>query len=110
MMSTARKQKQGFYEPDTTTNVVVTVGFEHDGVTYSLHPRSAARIRQAFPGVPTAPTVYIGYATKGDFKQVHGPLWPQVLMLLAGVDLDRLRQLGRVIFWNPQTDETTEVP
>lgn len=108
-MRAAQKTTQAFREPDTLTSVVVTVAFEHDGVTYSLHPRSAARVREAFPDVPSAPTVYVGNATKGDFEQVHGPLWPQVLMLLTGVSLERLRSIGRVIFWSPQTDEITEV-
>ncbi len=108
-MSVARKPKQGFRQPNTATNVVVTVAFEHEGVTYSLHPNTALRVREAFPGVATAPTVYVGYATKGDFEQVHGPLWPQVLTLLTGVSVDRLRQLGPVLLWSPQTDEITEV-
>ena len=104
-----RKKQREFVEPDASSDVVITVAFEHEGATYSLHPRSAARIREAFPGVPSAPAVYLGYAMKGGFEQVHGPLWPQVLTLLTGVGLDRLRQLGRVILWSPQTDAITAV-
>jgi hypothetical protein len=104
-----RKKQREFVQPDASSDVIVTVGLQAEGATYSLHPQSAARIREAFPGVPSAPVVYLGYTTKGDFEQVHGPLWPQVLTLLTGVGLDRLRQLGRVILWRPQTDAITAV-
>jgi len=94
--------------PDPGRDVVVNVGVQTDGVTYRLHPKSAQRLRAAFPGVTAALSVFVGHATHADFRSVHGPVWPQVLMILVGVSVDRLAALGRLVFWNTTTGEVWE--
>lgn len=95
--------------PDPAQDIIVSVGFQADGVTYRLHPKSAQRVASAFPGVLPAPSVFVGYTTQADFRSLHGPMWPHVLTILAGVGPDRLKTLGRVVFWNTMTGETWEV-
>jgi hypothetical protein len=94
--------------PDPSRDLVINVGVQTDGVTYRLHPKSAQRLRAAFPGVHAAPSVFVGHATHADFRAVHGPVWPQVLMILGGVSIDRLATLGRLVFWNTTTGEAWE--
>ena len=70
--------------------------------TTHRHPTSAARIRLAFPSVRVAPSVYVGYETRDEFEALHGPMWPQIVILLAGVSADKLREkFKRLLLWDP---------
>ncbi len=78
--------------------LIILVGLQADGATYALEPRSRQRIQEAFPGVPVAPSVFVGYKTREEFEALHGPMWRQIVILLTGVTLERLREtLGEVI-------------
>lgn len=104
MTAAKRKQSNDFVEPDVSQDIVVAVGFQSEGATYRLHPKSASRIQNEFPGVHVAPSVYVGYTTKNEFEALHGPLWPQIVVLLAGVSTDKLREKFRsVLLWDPAT-------
>ena len=109
-MTAARKnQTSELVEPDVSQNIIVAVGFQSEGATYRLHPTSAARIRQAFPGARVAPSVYVGYTTRDEFEALHGPMWPQIVILLAGVDSDKLREkFQRLLLWDPATGRQWE--
>lgn len=109
MTAAKKKQPNDFVEPDVSQDIIVAVGFQSEGATYRLHPKSALRIQNAFPGVPVAPSVYVGYATKSEFEALHGPLWPQILVLLAGVSADKLREKFRhVLLWDPASGDRWE--
>lgn len=96
-------------EPNASHNLVVVVGFQHEGVTYRLHPVSAARILETFPGVRVAPSVYVGYARRDEFESLHGPMWPQIVTLLTGVGQDRLSPIfSRLILWDPSSGRQWE--
>lgn len=102
-MTAAKKKRLGeFVEPDASQDIIVAVGFQTEGVTYRLHPTSADRIRQTFPGVRVAPSVYVGYTTRDEFEALHGPMWPQIVILLTGVDADKLQEkFPRLVLWDP---------
>jgi hypothetical protein len=104
-MTAAKKKRQSeFVEPDASQDIIVAVGFQTEGATYRLHPTSAARIRQTFPGVRVAPSVYVGYTTREEFESLHGPMWPQIVILLTGVDANTIQErFPRLLLWDPAT-------
>jgi len=104
MTAAKKKQQSEFLEPDGSRDIIVAVGLQSEGATYRMHPTSAARVRKEFPDVHVAPTVYVGYTTKSDFEALHGPMWPQIVILLTGVDENKLlKKFQRLLLWDPAT-------
>ena len=89
--------------------IVILAGLQTDGTTYRLHPVSRERLRVAFPTIAQAPSVFVGFDTQADFESLHGPMWGQIAMLLTGLSLQRLREMGRVIVREPATGREFEV-
>lgn len=91
--------------------LVILVGLQSSGATYALEPLSRRRIQEAFPGVSVAPSVFVGYKTREDFESLHGPMWGQIVSLLTGVSVDRLREaLGEVIVRVPGQGTDLAIP
>lgn len=89
----------------------VNINRDPDGCYYELDPLSRSRIATAHPGVRAAPMVFIGYKSKADFEALHGPLWPQIAMVLSGLDWTRLQALGGVVLHDPVAErDIADVP
>lgn len=109
MTAAEKKRQREPAEPDASQNIIVAIGFQNEGVTYRLHPTSATRIRDAFPEVRVAPSVYVGYTTRADFEALHGPMWPQIVILLTGLDGNKLhKRFQRLLLWDPATNRQWE--
>ena len=89
--------------------IIILAGLQRDGTTYQLHPLSQERVRHAFPGRSQAPSVFVGYETQADFETLHGSMWSQIAILLTGVELAKLQQLGPVLLRVPATGREIEV-
>ncbi len=84
--------------------IAIELGRQGNGATYRLTSTSIARLREQFPGVqPTSHNLFIGYDTRELFEQQHGPMWRQIALLLTGLNVEQLEQLGGVCFVEPST-------
>lgn len=109
MTATKTRRLRELLEPDASQDLVVALGLQNDGATYRLHPTSTARIREVFPEVRVAPSVYVGYATRADFEALHGPIWPQIVILLTGLDEEKLKaKFHRLVLWDPVSGQQWE--
>lgn len=87
----------------------ILAGKQSDGVTYQLHPATLKQLHDLFPHVTQAPSVFVGYETKSDFERVHGAMWNQIVTMLTGVGLERLKPHGSVQVHIVNTDETFDI-
>jgi hypothetical protein len=84
--------------------VEILIGRQGDGSTYSLHPNSLKLIRQRFPQVHPRPTVSIGSDTRTGIEHSSGSVYNQVAIILTGLSLERLKELGGYRVVDPLTD------
>jgi hypothetical protein len=85
--------------------IVIHRGVDRDGETFALEPRSLQRLRAAFgSAVHARSRIFIAHETRADYEHVHGAIAPQVIVLLTGLDEERLKPLGGVTFRDPVTD------
>jgi len=85
--------------------IIILAGLQSDGATYRLDPLSQRRLRETFPDVPTAPSIFVGFETRADFESLHGPMWDYVVILLTGLTRKRVEALGPVIVRLPATGQ-----
>jgi hypothetical protein len=84
--------------------VVILLGRQTDGNTYSLHPNSLKLIRRHFPQVRPQPTVFIGSDTQAGSEAAGGPIYDQVAILLTGLSPEKLATIGGYRIVDPITD------
>ncbi|MCB9553726.1 MAG: hypothetical protein R3F65_01575 [bacterium] len=85
--------------------IQININPEREGCYYELEPLSRRRVKAAYPDVKVAPMVFIGYQTRNDFEAVHGPMWQQVAMVLTGLSMGQLADLGGVDLFDVTTQE-----
>ncbi len=83
--------------------VVILVGRQSDGFSYSLSYSSQKLIRKKFPTARIAPNLFISASTQSDFETVHGPICDQVAIILAGLSANQIEQLGGYQVYEPST-------
>jgi hypothetical protein len=83
-----------------TEPIRIDIGRDSEGATYELHPLSRRRIEKEFPGVRSAPQVYVGYKTRTEFEELHGPMWKQIAMILTGLSWEQMEKLGGVVIYD----------
>ena len=86
--------------------LVINVGRSFDGWVFELEPRSRQKVQAAYPPITPVGRVAIGYETRSDFEQVHGPIWNQVAILLTGLSPQRLSKIGDCRFVDAMTGRT----
>lgn len=91
------------------SSLLINIGRQSDGCTYQLNPRSRAEIRNKFPGVHSAPSIFVGYETQSDFESLHGPMWKQIAMMLTGLSWDQIEAMGGVSMYDPMASEVMKV-
>lgn len=89
--------------PEDTGPLRIHIGRQSDGCSYALHPRSASRVKEAFPSARIAPRVFVGFDTQAAFEEAHGPIWDQIAQLLTGLTHAQLQALGGVELYDPDT-------
>lgn len=81
--------------------IKIFIGRQSDGCAYELHPESRARIAKAYPTAKQAPSVFLGYETRANFEEAHGPHWKQIAIMLSGLTWRQLLNLGGVEIYDP---------
>jgi hypothetical protein len=84
--------------------VVILVGRQADGSTYSLHPNGLKLIRQRFPLVHPRPTVFIGSDRRIGIEASGASIYDQVAIILTGLAIGQLNELGGYRVIDPLTD------
>lgn len=90
------QRKASTKKQTTTTGIKISVGRQGDGGVYELHPLSEMKLMREHPDVRRVPSVFVGYRSKDEFESLHGPLWPQIAMMLTGLSWEQLQQMGGV--------------
>jgi hypothetical protein len=91
------------------STLLINIGRQSDGCTYQLNPKSRAEIRKKFPGVKSAPSIFVGYETQSDFESIHGPMWKQIATMLTGLSWDQIEEMGGVSMYDPMVSEVMKV-
>jgi hypothetical protein len=83
--------------------VVILIGRQSDGLSYTLSPSSKKLIWKKFPTSNIAPSVFISTTTQSDFEGIHGSIWEQVAIILTGLSSAQIEQLGGYQIYDPVT-------
>lgn len=81
--------------------IQINIGKQSDGCVYELHPRSMLDLKDKFPTVRAAPSVFIGYNTQDEFEALHGPMWLQIAQMLTGLGPSQIKKLGGAQIYDP---------
>lgn len=85
--------------------IVIYRSVTRDGETFALDAASRDRLSQHFGELARFHSrVFIGNETRADYEAIHASIVPQVVQLLTGLALDRLQELGGVVFRDPVTE------
>ena len=86
------------------SKVIIYATKQIDGYTCGLAPKSKAVIKSQIPqhSVPVA-SVFISYENKSNFEIIHGSIWEHIAELLTGLSVEKLQELGGVVFVDPKT-------
>ncbi len=94
-------------EPDRQGDqpIIVYQSADREGSTFALSTPSRRVLEHHFgQQLRVAPRVFIAHSTREDYERLHGAMWKQIVLLLTGLSEDRLKELGRVEFWDPVTE------
>lgn len=83
--------------------LIIHVNVDGTGITFSLGLSARRRLERDF-GVHASPRVFVGHETRAAFEEIHGPMLRQLVLVLTGVDEDRLRDVGPIEFREPVTE------
>lgn len=84
--------------------LVIEVGWQGDGGTYSLHPASRERIQEAYPEAVISPGIFLRYDKTHDYERFHRPYWEHIALMLTGLKPEQIAKLGGVHLWDPVKD------
>lgn len=86
-------------------SIVIYRSVNRDGATFALKP-SSRELLQARLGdaVHIRSRIFIAHETQADYNSVHGNLAPQIVQLLTGLSVERLREFGDLEFRDPVTE------
>ncbi|MBI1923684.1 hypothetical protein HYR99_05485 [Candidatus Poribacteria bacterium] len=85
--------------------IIINVGIQFDGYVFRLRPRSREWLKTKFSLAHTVASVFIGFDKKQDFQQIHRSIWNQISILLTGLSLEEINQLGGFTVFSPRTGE-----
>lgn len=83
--------------------IIIHVGKQNEGYTYSLHPKSIIDIRHSFPDAIVSSPLLIPYNVKVDFELMNGPVFPHVIAVLTGLSSQELDDIKQINFIDPLT-------
>ena len=62
-------------------------------------------LRERFPGAQPAERIFIAHTTMSAYQQAHANLWSQMAVLLTGLTVTQLAELGGWQFIDPVAKE-----
>jgi hypothetical protein len=74
--------------------ITIQVGQQIDGYTFRLQPKSRQWIIQNFSEVHPVASVFISFDNRKNFEEVHGSIWHQIITLLTGLSIEKIREIG----------------
>src|SRR5208282_5864162 len=81
--------------------IIVDVGEQMNGTTFSLSPKTRAFLSPHFRNVVPPSSVFVSHETASNFENYHGPLWEHIAMILTGLSEKQLKELGGFEFVTP---------
>jgi hypothetical protein len=90
--------------PKRDDPILIYAGFQGNGVTFALHPKSRRQINEECPGVRIVPnSIFFSHDPPQDWERLLGPVWNQVATLLTGLGKADLGALGGVRVYDPES-------
>lgn len=89
-----------------TQPIFIFMGITSEGVTYELDTASQERLRQV-PGARPVRKVFFAYDREAVYEKRHELFDHQVVRLLTGLSVERLKELGGVELYDPRSQTTT---
>lgn len=74
--------------------VVILMRRRSQGAEFTLHPQSSLLVRRRFPDARPVASVSIESTTMHDFEQQHCPIWEHIALVLTGLSMAQLAELG----------------
>ena len=65
-----------------------------NGWTFRLSPKTHALLKQRFDHAAIGSSLFVGTDTRRSYEEIHGPMWDQIALLLTGLSLDQIEELG----------------
>ena len=69
----------------------IEVGHKADGFVFRLDPKSIESLKKPKKGITQLPTVSIGFDTRAEFENIHGPIYTHIAQLLTGLSEEELK-------------------
>lgn len=93
-------------DAEEISEITIYAAKQLDGYTCRLEPKSKMAIKsQLPPNQPLVASVFISYEDKSDFEMLHGSIWKHIAELLTGLSMEKLQELGQVVFVDAKTME-----
>jgi hypothetical protein len=83
--------------------IVVEVGEQMNGATFSLSPKTRAYFKSRGHNLPGVSNLFVSNDTRKAFEQMYGPMSPQIVSILTGLPEDQIRRSG-YSFVDPATE------
>jgi hypothetical protein len=88
-----------------TPKFLIDVGFQRDGYTFRLDPRSRVWLEETYPDLPRVASIFIGFDQHHDLQQIPQSIWNQIIQLLTGLSFQEINTIGGFVVTNPQTEQ-----
>ena len=86
------------------SSLLIGVGFQGDGATYSLDPSAKKRLEGVPSNTPRPRSVFIGHHRDSEFETLHAPQWPRIVEMLTGMTLEQLKPFAPIRIYSPQQE------
>jgi hypothetical protein len=83
--------------------IVVEVGEQMNGATFSLSPKTRAYFRSSGYSLPGVSNLFVSNDTRKAFEQMYGPMAPQIVSILTGLPEAEILRSG-YSFVDPTTE------
>lgn len=83
--------------------ITINVGVQRDGYVFRPRPLSRVWLEENFPDKDRVSSVFVGFDNKRDFQQITDSVWSRIWLLLTGLTMDEINQVGGLIVINPRT-------
>ena len=79
-----------------STGLLINVGLQGDGATYSLDSTAKQRLEGIPSNAPRPRSVFIGHQRDSEFETLHAPQWPRIVEMLTGLTLEQFKPFAPI--------------
>lgn len=87
------------------SKIIINFGSQMEGHTFRLYPLTQRWIQEKFPDRERVASVFIGFDRRQDIQLTPESVWVHVAILLTGLSLEEINQLGGFSVVNPVTKQ-----